>query len=89
VEQSFEHGVEVIRGSEDPLDTSASATRADDGEVARPSVAETVAIDNECYSRGEVRVPDDELPARAQLDDDLVACGRLVTHLAQSRYPRV
>ena len=89
VEQPLEHGVDVIRGSEDALDASASAARADDSEIAGPSVAETVAIDDDRYSRGEVRVADDELPARAQLDDDLAACGRLVTHLAQSRDPRV
>ena len=75
VEQSLEHGVDVIRGSEDAFHTSASAARANDSEVARPSVAETVAIDDDRYSRGEIRVTDDELPTRAQLDDDLTACG--------------
>ena len=51
VEQSLEHGVDVIRGSEDALHTSAAAARADDGEIAGPGVAETVAIDDERYSR--------------------------------------
>ena len=89
VEQPLEHGVDVIRGSEDALDAGPAAARADDGEIAGPGVAETVAVDDERHSRLEVRLADDELPAFAQLDDDLTACGRLVTHLAQSRDPRV
>ena len=62
-----------------------------DGEITGPGVAETVAIDDERYSRGEVRVPDNELPpALAQLDHDLAACGgRVIDLVPQPRCPRV
>ena len=83
VEQPLEHGVDVARGSEDALHAGPAAAGADDDEIARPRVVETVAIDDERNAGREVRVADDELPALAQLDDDLAACGGLVTHLAQ------
>jgi hypothetical protein len=89
VEQSREHRVDVTRGPEDALDTGPPAARPDDREIAGPGVPETVTVDDERYPRLEVRLTDDELSALVELDDDVTACGRLITHLAQSRAPRV
>ena len=86
-QEALEHRLDAVGGAEDALHTGAAAPRARDDEVARAGVAESVTVDDDRHAGLEVRLADDQLAALAQLDDDLAPCGRLVTHLARSRYP--
>jgi hypothetical protein len=71
-EQPVENRVDVLGAAEHPLEPRAAASRAHDGEIARPGVAEAFAVEHERNAGNEVRLADDELAALLDLDDGAV-----------------
>jgi hypothetical protein len=71
-EQRLEDVLDPPRAPEPALDLRPAPAGADDGEVAGPDVAEPLVVEDERDSRREVGLPDDELAAPGDLDDDRV-----------------
>ena len=69
------------RGPSTALDPRAAAAGADEREVARPDASPTaLRVEHDRHARREVRLADDELAARADLDDEAApACPRRST----------
>ena len=81
-QQAFEHGADVGRLAEDPLEARAAAPGAHDGEVARVGVAEAVPVDRDRQPRREIRLADDELAPAGDLEDDEGQCAVLPARAA-------
>jgi hypothetical protein len=69
LQESLEHDLDVFGFPEHALELRPAASRADDGEVAGPRVAQALAVDHERHAGNEVRLADDELAALLDLDD--------------------
>jgi hypothetical protein len=72
LEEALEHGVDRLRRPEHTLEPSAAATRPNDRQVARPRLAEALSVEDDRDARGEERLPDHQLPALGDLDDEEV-----------------
>src|SRR6266545_7307793 len=71
-EQALEHDLDVARLAEDALELRTAAPRPDNGKIAGPGVAESLAVEDERHPRHEVRLADDQLAALRDLDDGCV-----------------
>jgi len=71
-QQAFEHDLDVARSPEDRLDARPPAAGDDDGEVAGLGVARPFAVERDLHVRHEERLPDEELAALCDLDDEAV-----------------
>jgi hypothetical protein len=72
-EHAVEDGVDVLRTPENVLELRAAASCPNDGEIAGPCVAQSLAVEDERHAGHEVRLADDELAALLDLDDCAVA----------------
>jgi len=86
-EQAREHVLDPVGRAEQLIDPGPAAAGADDGEVARPGLAEPLAVDDDRHARLEERLADDEFAARRDLDDDTARVARALAPALARRAP--
>src|SRR5205085_11917929 len=82
-EEPVERRVDRARRPENALESRPAPAAPDDGEIPWASVAESFPVEDERGAGREERLPDDELSAPLDLDDEATLRGRSVTHLAR------
>jgi hypothetical protein len=68
-EQRLEDVLDPLRRADDAVDARAALPAGDDGEIAGPGVAGSLAVDDDRHARREVRLAYEQLPAPRELDD--------------------
>src|SRR5205823_4924856 len=68
-EQALEHRSDRVGGAEGADEPCAALARADDGEVARPRLAEALPVERQRGAGDEVGLTDEVLPPPLNLDD--------------------
>jgi hypothetical protein len=66
-EESFEHGPDVFRPPQNPLEPSAAAAEPENDQVSRGRVPDSFAVDDDGGARLEEGVADEELAAAGEL----------------------